>query len=402
VLSLSKQLFQLGKEVIQIIKKANYEAFFVGGCVRDLLLQEKITDIDIATNATPNEITALFHHVIPIGIEHGTVIVRYKKHSFEVTTYRTEGTYSDKRHPDYVNFITSIEEDLKRRDFTINALAMDETGEIIDLFNGQEDLKNQRIKAVGQPKERFEEDPLRIIRALRFSSQLGFTIEKNTLEQMKRNRKNLQSIAIERINEEMRRFFASEHISKGILYLKQSKVYEQLPIFKEEPLYVQYLFENFIPLTSFAEVIAYFYLQNKKYPIQKWIREWKCSNKVKKDAQTLVQSIESYQKNGLHPMLVFNLPEELFNSFVRLTNFIENTNLTVQDVKNINNSLIIHSKNELNIKGNDLIEYYSEIKPGPWIEHMLKRMTEKVVLQELENDYKQLKEWVKCNPPKEI
>src|SRR5690625_7531819 len=100
MLSLSKQLFQLGKEVIQIIKKANYEAFFVGGCVRVLLSQEKITDVDIATNATPNEITALFHHVIPICIEHGTVIVRYINHSFEVTTYRTEATYSDNRHTD--------------------------------------------------------------------------------------------------------------------------------------------------------------------------------------------------------------------------------------------------------------------------------------------------------------
>src|SRR5699024_3914466 len=141
-----------------------------------------IGDIDIATSALPEQIQAIFPQVIPVGIEHGTVIVRYNHVSYEVTTFRLDGEYSDQRHPDSVQFIDRIDEDLERRDFTINALAMNKKGQIIDLFAGKKDLARKMIRTVGNGYDRFNEDPLRIIRAFRFSSQLGFSIEKETLK----------------------------------------------------------------------------------------------------------------------------------------------------------------------------------------------------------------------------
>src|SRR5699024_7891344 len=149
----------------------------------------------------------IFDHVIPVGIEHGTVIVRHKGVSYEVTTFRSETSYSDQRHPDEVVLITSIEEDLARRDFTMNAMAMNRHGQLVDPFSGQHDLQTQIIRTVGRPEERFQEDSLRIIRALRFSSQLGFSIDKATQKQMYELKQQLEQVSVERITEEMSKFF---------------------------------------------------------------------------------------------------------------------------------------------------------------------------------------------------
>lgn len=180
-----KELTEPFREALAIIEKieeAGHQAFFVGGCVRDFLLKRPIGDVDITTSAKPFEVQAIFDEVIPVGIQHGTVIIRHRGISYEVTTFRLEGEYSDQRHPDSVQFIDKIDEDLARRDFTINALAMDKHGHIIDLFQGREDIEKALIRAVGNGHDRFQEDPLRILRAIRFSSQLGFQIEENTLK----------------------------------------------------------------------------------------------------------------------------------------------------------------------------------------------------------------------------
>src|SRR5699024_8265181 len=151
------------------------EAYFVGGCVRDVLLNRPITDIDITTSATPDRIQNIFPKVIPVGIEHGTVIVRHEKQSYEVTTFRVDGTYSDHRHPDSVQFIRQLDGDLKRRDFTINALAMNKKGKVIDLFSGQKDIENKMIRTVRKDIKRFTVYPWRIILALCISTQIAFS-----------------------------------------------------------------------------------------------------------------------------------------------------------------------------------------------------------------------------------
>ncbi len=194
-------------DVLNILESHGYKAYFVGGCVRDLLCGHDVGDIDIATSATPDAVQEIFDKVIPVGLEHGTVIVRHAHQSYEVTTFRTDGDYSDQRHPDSVEFMQTIDEDLKRRDFTMNALAMDKEGIIIDLFGGQKDIQRGLIRTVGNGVDRFQEDPLRIIRAVRFASQLGFSIATETLDAMKTAKQEMETIAVERIAHEMEKFF---------------------------------------------------------------------------------------------------------------------------------------------------------------------------------------------------
>jgi len=191
------------KFIIDTITQAGYEAYAVGGCVRDSILGREPDDWDITTSATPMQVKELFRRTIDTGIQHGTVTVMLEKEGFEVTTYRIDGKYEDSRHPKEVIFTPSLEEDLKRRDFTINAMAYNEKDGIIDLFGGMEDIKNKRICCVGEPKERFSEDALRIMRAVRFSAQLGYTIEEKTAAAIKELAPTLKNISAERIQVEL-------------------------------------------------------------------------------------------------------------------------------------------------------------------------------------------------------
>ncbi len=198
-------------EIIKTLRNAGFEAYAVGGCVRDLLLMRRPNDWDITTNAKPEEVKALFKRTFDTGIKHGTVTVILKGEHFEVTTYRVDGVYEDGRHPKEVTFTRSLKEDLKRRDFTINALAYNEEEGLIDEFNGREDLKNGVIRAVGNAEERFGEDALRILRSFRFAAQLGFTIEESTLKAAEALAENLRNISAERIYEEFTKLICSPH-----------------------------------------------------------------------------------------------------------------------------------------------------------------------------------------------
>lgn len=206
-------------------KKAGFTLYIVGGAIRDYLLGLENGDFDFTTDAEPSEVKALFSHVIPTGIDHGTVTVIFEKQMFEVTTFRSEGIYLDGRHPSSVTFIRNLEEDLKRRDFTINAFAADcTTGAIIDLNNGLKDLREKTIRAIGDPQKRFEEDALRIFRACRIASKLNFIIEENTLSAMKSEKENLRNVSAERIREELFKLVGSDHPSVGLGYMHHSGV----------------------------------------------------------------------------------------------------------------------------------------------------------------------------------
>lgn len=195
--------------IIRTLQEHGYDAYVVGGCVRDSLLLRTPADWDITTSAKPLEIKQIFKRTIDTGIQHGTVTVLIEKEGFEVTTYRIDGEYEDSRHPKEVIFTGNLEEDLKRRDFTINAMAYnDETG-LVDVFGGQQDLQNRVVRCVGNPKERFTEDALRILRAVRFSAQLGFSIEEKTKEAAKELAPTLQNISAERIQAELLKLLLS-------------------------------------------------------------------------------------------------------------------------------------------------------------------------------------------------
>lgn len=202
---------QAVKEIIDTLECAGFEAFAVGGCVRDAILGRIPADWDITTSAMPEEVKGLFNRTIDTGIQHGTVTVMKDHVGYEVTTYRIDGEYEDARHPKEVSFTSNLIEDLKRRDFTINAMAYNDRAGIVDAFDGIGDLEKGVIRCVGNPKDRFGEDALRMLRAVRFSAQLGFQINPETMEAIGELSENLQKISAERIQTELVKLLVSDH-----------------------------------------------------------------------------------------------------------------------------------------------------------------------------------------------
>ncbi len=205
------QMPEKAKFIIKTIMAAGYEAYVVGGCVRDSILGRNPQDWDITTSAKPEQVKALFRRTIDTGIQHGTVTVMLEKEGFEVTTYRIDGKYEDSRHPKEVTFTPNLEEDLKRRDFTINAMAYNEEVGLVDIFGGLSDIENKIIRCVGEARERFQEDALRIMRAIRFSAQLGYTVEEKTKDAIRELAPTLQNISAERIQVELTKLITSPH-----------------------------------------------------------------------------------------------------------------------------------------------------------------------------------------------
>ena len=213
--------------VVKTLQTAGFKAFVVGGPVRDVILGRVATDWDIATDATPDRVREVFGRVVPTGLAYGTVTVVVPPRSYEITTFRSEGAYTDSRHPDAVRYTTDIEQDLSRRDFTINAMAYDPiAGMLIDPSGGYQDARKRVVKAVGNPVERFTEDALRIIRAIRFASSLGFEIERETLQAMRELAPRVAVLSHERIRDELCKLLSAETPSKGFEYMKETRVLE--------------------------------------------------------------------------------------------------------------------------------------------------------------------------------
>lgn len=221
------------KFIISTLKNEGYEGYSVGGCVRDSILGREPQDWDITTNALPEHTMSIFKNkgirVIETGLKHGTVTILINNVGYEVTTYRIEGEYSDNRHPDNVTFTTSLKEDLSRRDFTVNAMAYNDDNGLVDYFNGFKDLKNNIIKSVGNADDRFKEDALRMLRAVRFSSQLGFELDYEDLFiSIKKNAHLIKNVSQERIREELCKILVSLKPSVGIIALKESNLLEYI------------------------------------------------------------------------------------------------------------------------------------------------------------------------------
>lgn len=215
------------KKMNKVFEKEGFKAYLVGGAVRDIFLSVPASDYDVATNATPQDVMRIFKFVVPTGFEHGTVTVHFMNEEIEVTTFRTEAGYSDGRHPDKVNYAATIEEDLSRRDFTMNAIAVNlKDGKIVDPFKGKKDIRKKIIRTVGVPHERFMEDGLRPIRALRFASTLNFKIEDKTLKEIANPevQKKISSISIERFRDEFEKLLKSPKPSVGLKLMENTGI----------------------------------------------------------------------------------------------------------------------------------------------------------------------------------
>ena len=286
--------FEKALPVLETLQAAGFEAYFVGGSVRDALLGKTVNDVDIATSAFPEEIKRLFKRTVDVGIEHGTVMVLLDDESYEVTTFRTESTYQDYRRPDSVTFVRSLEEDLKRRDLTINAFAMDNKGNIQDFFDGERDLKEQIIRAVGKPEERFHEDALRMMRAVRFASQLGFQLEADTFYAIVVNAHLLENIAVERIQVEFVKMAMGEYVLQGMEAFFTTSLYAHCPGLKYGKVALRRFSLISKPLKKERHVWAlllYFMGVNDPKEAAAFLKNWRLSNQLITDSVKLLELI---------------------------------------------------------------------------------------------------------------
>ena len=249
------------REFSEIFIDNGYSLYLVGGAVRDFLLRKENHDYDFTTDAEPEDVKRMFRRTIDTGIKHGTVTVIFRSRHFEVTTFRADGQYSDSRHPESVTFVKNLGEDLKRRDFTINAMAASlPDGEIIDLNDGKKDLRKKLIRAIGEPRERFQEDALRMMRACRFSAQLGFDIEEKTLSAMTALSKTIGNISAERIKEELFKLIVGKYPRKGLEAMRITGLMQEiLPElsrtygFEQGGMHTEDLYEHLVTALEEAE-----------------------------------------------------------------------------------------------------------------------------------------------------
>ncbi|MFT8393875.1 MAG: CCA tRNA nucleotidyltransferase [Liquorilactobacillus ghanensis] len=385
------KIFLQASPVLKKIQQAGFEAYFVGGCVRDLLLGKEPHDVDIATSAYPAEIKQIFKRTIDTGIKHGTVTVLNQHRAYEITTFRTESSYQDFRRPDHVTFVRSLNNDLQRRDLTINALAMDLNGQIIDLFNGLQDLKQGIIRAVGIPHERFHEDALRMMRTVRFASQLSFTIETQTLNAITENAPLLKHIAVERIHEEWQKLLLGSYPQKGLAPLLETKLYCYCPNFAEQKAVLKQLVN--LPQLKFNSVAAgwslFGYLaQLSITEMIKLLRAWKSSNSLIKSTTAAIQATRSVMDNKLDQWQMYSLGWTALQVACENVNLLgKNCSLTAMQQQY--QTLPIKNVKELAVTGGSLITSLN-LKPGPQIGELINNLEKAVVTGRLPNTSERL------------
>ncbi|MGW5980441.1 CCA tRNA nucleotidyltransferase [Bacillus mycoides] len=392
--------FNKASSIIEMLKQHGHEAYFVGGSVRDLIIDRPIGDIDIATSALPEEVMAIFPRHVPVGLEHGTVIVVENGEPYEVTTFRTESEYEDFRRPSSVQFVRSLEEDLKRRDFTMNAIAMTEEGEMVDLFAGKEAIRLKEITTVGDAADRFQEDALRMMRAIRFVSTLGFSLEIKTKQAIETYGHLLEHIAIERITVEFEKLLTGTYCVNGLQELVETKLFSHLPYLQmsEERLLkaTQYKWDSF---ETDVEAWAFFlYCIGEEHP-SVFLRQWKFSNKKIKDIVAVLLAIRSRKEKEWDTILLYKtgiriaeMAERVYEAIIESYN-----SASVKQVQSLFHALPIKNRQEMNVTGNDLLSW-ADKKPGPWVAEMLQNIEEAIVQGDLVNKKEDIREWLqRCN-----
>ena len=378
--------FQEALPILEKIRKAGYEAYFVGGSVRDAILGRPIHDVDIASSSYPEETKAIFERTIDVGIEHGTVLVLENHQEYEITTFRTEDVYVDFRRPSAVNFVRSLEEDLKRRDFTVNAFALSEEGEIIDLFKGLEDLENRILRAVGVATERFNEDALRIMRGFRFQASLGFDLEEETFKAMTDCAPLLEKISVERVFIELDKLLLAPYWRKGLEGVIASHSYQYLPLLHNSRSSLEKLFQLKMDytFTSSEQAWAALLLTLDENKVSAFFKKWKTSRDFAKKVEQLVEIYRLREKASLNRRDVYRYDRNLLLSAEELRQ-AHGLPVDFQTIEELYDSLAIHDKHEMVVNGGMLMKEYG-LKPGPGLGQVLSAIEWAIVDGELEND----------------
>ncbi|MFZ7176054.1 CCA tRNA nucleotidyltransferase [Streptococcus hyovaginalis] len=379
--------FKEALPLLERIKTAGFEAYFVGGSVRDVLLGRPIHDVDIATSSYPEETKAIFEHTVDVGIDHGTVLVLENGHSYEMTTFRTEDVYVDYRRPSSVTFVRSLKEDLKRRDFTVNAFALDENSQVIDLFDGLTDLENKLLRAVGGASERFHEDALRILRGIRFSASLDFDIETKTLSAMQECAPLLEKISVERCFIEFDKLLMAPYWSKGIQALIATKAYAYLPDLQETVGYWQAFLNkidnSYVFQSSEQAWAAVLLILNHENP-KGFLKKWKTSTQFQTRVSHMVAAFNSRLEGGLTKRLVYQYGLDLIREVEALRQAVGLT-ADFDRLDQLDAALLIHDKHDIVVNGGMLLSEL-DLKPGPQLGQMLSAIEMAIVDGNLAND----------------
>lgn len=387
------EIFVKAMPVLRTLEDAGFEAYFVGGSVRDVLLHRHVHDVDITTSAYPEEVKELFDKSIDTGIKHGTVTVLYGGESYEITTFRTESGYQDFRRPDHVTFVQNLDEDLKRRDFTINALAMDMHGDIVDLFNGIEDLKNHIIRAVGNPEKRFHEDALRMMRAVRFMSQLEFKLEEKTEQAIKDNHELLKKISVERIREEFVKMGLGPFSRQAFQIFLDTQLSEDVPDFAGKKnllqVYPQLKFSPTMETSLWAVIIILLKVSNEN--IGKFMRDWKNSNAMTEKVEQIIKMFDLIADHVPTDYELFEAGEDIIINTIDVADILGQP-VSSEALVDRYLALPIKTPSELAVDGRFLIK--RGMRPGAQLGRTLNQIRKKVVACEIENSEEAIEQYL--------
>ncbi|TCI37262.1 MULTISPECIES: CCA tRNA nucleotidyltransferase [Exiguobacterium] len=364
--------WEYAKQIIKKINDHGGEAYIVGGAVRDYVRGTLPDDIDIATSLFPEDVMKLFPKSVPTGIDHGTVTVILDHHPFEVTTFRSEGTYSDSRRPDHVSLGVTLEEDMLRRDFTMNAMAFHD-GNVVDLFGGRLDLEARIIRTVGSPYERFGEDALRIMRAFRFMSQLDFTLADDVRNAARTLGHKLQDIAMERIAIEFEKLMTGPAYRRALTDLVELGIHQYLPDVSKQLVH-RVIADRRAPINAVGGWALFVYHAGDI----RWLSPWKRSNALKREAGVLANLFDS----GLDTFTVYETSQATLETYLRMTGSTESSDA-------LKRVLPIQSRRELRFDGRDALQVGAS---GARIKHLLADLERRVVLGELANEEQTLRE----------
>ena len=352
-------------EVLKKLNENNYEAYIVGGYVRDTFLNRKTNDIDICTSATPKELLDVFDNVIVSEVGYGSVVVSYKGYNYDVTTFRKEIKYESNRKPIKIKYITNVKKDLLRRDFTINTLCMNYKGEVLDILNIEEDLADKILKTVGNPRYRIKEDSLRILRCIRFATILDFEIEKKTKYYLSKYSYLLKNLSMNRKKDELDKIFLSQNKEKGIKLLIDLNLNSVLELNKLNQIT---LCTDILGIWSQLEV-------DDIYPFTKY------EKKQMKDLRELLtyDELTNYHlyKYGLYLCTVYGDIKEI----------------SKRKINTMYQSLPITSRKEINITGKEISKILNK-KPGEYIKEIIEDIEIKILNNNLNNNYEELKKYV--------